>query len=57
VIILIVAVVIGSGLALFKSGRSAGSLMKTAFGSIAVVLGLGLLALQIIVEAKKAGVI
>jgi hypothetical protein len=56
-IILIVAVVIGSGLALFKSGRSAGSLMKTAFGSIAVVLGLGLLALQIIVEAKKAGVI
>jgi preprotein translocase subunit SecG len=49
--------IIGVGLGLFFGGRSTGSFLKKISGGAFILLGICLLALMFMAEAKKAGVI
>lgn len=49
--------IIGAGLALYFNGRSRGSKFKRYTGVTFTVLGILLLALTILAEAKKAGLV
>ncbi len=57
IVSLVLAAIVGAGWALFNKGRKSGTWFMTISGTVFVLFGVILFALNIMAELKKAGMI